>query len=283
MATERKIRSLRFEDAISNYRIVDLSLTLDDKMPCVWPGHMQFEHKIYNWYTNVDGPGQPLMSRGPYYSCWVTLDEHVGTHFDAPTHFIPPPQSYLPHASEFGAMYGDKVPLDILQGPAVVVDVRDLAENSPIGASLHITPEFLANWEERHGRFVPGEAVLLYSGWDRFYVPYPEGYKYTQGPVLLKNSPGWPAPSAEAVVYLFERGVRLLATDAPSIGGADEAMTMHYAGLERGMAYVESLTGLAELPIRGSYFMFMPVKVARSSGGSGRAMAYVPNDAQAIG
>jgi kynurenine formamidase len=271
------------EEALKNYQIVDLSLTLEDKMPCVWPGHMQFEHKIYNWYANVDGPGQPLISRGAYYSCWITLDEHVGTHFDAPTHFIPPPDSGLPHASEQGAMYGDRVSLEILQGPAVVVDVRELAKDPPAGVSPHITPEFLISWEERHGRFTSGEAVLLYSGWDQFYVPYPEGYKYSQGPVLLKNSPGWPAPSADAVVYLYDRGIRLLATDAPSIGGADEAMTMHYAGLERGMAYVESLTRLAELPVRGGYFMFMPVKVAKSSGGSGRAMAFVPHGAEAIG
>ena len=39
------------------------------------------------------------------------------------------------------------------------------------------------------------------------------------------------------------------------------------------MRYVEILTNLGELPVRGAYFIFMPVKIADSSGGPGRAMA----------
>ena len=29
-------------------------------------------------------------------------------------------------------------------------------------------------------------------------------------------------------------------------------------------------------PVHGSYFVFMPLKIARCSGGPGRALAYVP-------
>ena len=97
-----------------------------------------------------------------------------------------------------------------------------------------------------------------------------------QGPLVFRDHPGWPAPSAEAVEYLYDQGVRTLATDGPSIGAAHEGMSMHYAGLGRGMVYVEGLAQLEQLPIRGSYFVFMPLKIAESSGGSGRALAYVP-------
>jgi kynurenine formamidase len=41
------------------------------------------------------------------------------------------------------------------------------------------------------------------------------------------------------------------------------------------MRYVEILTNLGELPVRGAYFIFMPVKIASSSGGPGRAMALI--------
>jgi kynurenine formamidase len=262
--------------ALAGCRVVDLSLTLDDRLPCVWPGHMPFEHKVHNWYTMDVGGGQRLRSTAPYYTCWMTLDEHVGTHFDAPTHFIPPPDSGLEHANEFGAVYGDKVPLELLQGPATVIDVRPLRENGEDGASPLITREFLERWQEENGAVAAGDVVLFSSGWDEFYVPFPEGAKYTQRPLVFRDSPGWPAPHADAVAYLYERGVRTVGTDGPSIGAAHEGLSMHYAGLGRGMVYVEALTRLEELPVRGSFFVFLPLKIAESSGGNGRAFAYVP-------
>lgn len=270
-------------DTLQGCRVVDLSVTLDDALPCAWPGHVSFQHKVHNWYESVEQGPQRIRSRSAYYTCWITVDEHAGTHFDAPPHFIPPPQSGLPHANEWGAQHGDKVPLDELQGPAVVVDVRPLLSQGQPGTSPLIEPAFLAGWEERFGAFASGETVLLYTGWDRYHTREPEGRKYVDGPILFGDEPGWPAPSAEAVRYLYDRGIRLLGTDAPSIGAAHEGASMHYAGLERGMRYVESLARLDQLPVRGAYFIFMPLKVAHSSGACGRAMAFVPSGAEPVG
>jgi isatin hydrolase len=276
MSVEERVAGSPLADALRNYRIVDVSLTLDDRLPCVWPGHMPFEHKVHNWYKVSTTGGQRLRSTAPYYTCWMTLDEHVGTHFDAPTHFIPPPDSGLEHGNEFGAMYGDKVALELLQGPATVIDVRSLREGSENGVSPLITPEFLDAWQRANGSVAAGDVVLFFGGWDELYVPYPEGARYVQGPLVSRDSPGWPAPSADAVLWLYERGVRTLGTDGPSIGAAHEGLSMHYAGLGRGMVYVEGLGQLGNLPVRGAYFVFMPLKIAESSGGSGRALAYVP-------
>jgi len=278
-SVEERVAASPLADALQNYRIVDLSITLDDRLPCVWPGHMPFEHKVHNWYTVSATGGQRLRSTAPYYTCWMTLDEHVGTHFDAPTHFIPPPDSGLEHANEFGAMYGDKVPLELMQGPATVIDVRSLREGSENGVSPLITPEFLDAWQRANGSVSAGEVVLFFGGWDELYLPYPEGARYVQGPVANRDSPGWPAPSADAVRSLYERGVRTLGTDGPSIGAAHEGLSMHYAGLGRGMVYVEGLGHLGDLPVHGAYFVFMPLKIAESSGGSGRALAYVAKGA----
>lgn len=280
MATQQEVPAQAKWHALQNCRIVDLSVTLDDALPCAWPGNVNYQHKVHNWYAPVEQGPQRIASRGPFYTCWITVDEHAGTHFDAPTHFIPPPDSGLPHANEWGAQYGDMVPLEDLQGPAAVVDVSGLLSEARPGVSPLIEPDFLAAWENRHGSFAPGEAVLLCSGWDRYHVLEPEGTKYVEGPIRFGAEPGWPAPSADAVRYLHDRGIRLLGTDAPSIGAAHEAVSMHYAGLERGMRYVESLACLEKLPIRGSYFVFLPLKIAQSSGGCGRAMAYIPPGAE---
>lgn len=262
-------------EALAGYELVDLSVLLGEDMPG-WPGHMPFTHKIHNWYEPVAGPGQPLRSSGPYFTCWYMIDEHCGTHFDAPPHFVPPPDSGLPHAGELGAVTGDRVPLDRLQGPAVVIDVRALNEGAHAGESPRVTPDMIDDWERRHGRLAAGEVVILHTGWDAYWTAGPEGEKFCARPVAARDFPGWPAPSAATVEHLFERGIRLVGTDAPSIGAVEEGASMHYAGLERDVLYVECLTGLDRLAPRGAYFIFMPLKLAGSSGGNGRALAFVP-------
>src|SRR5204862_4020431 len=121
--------------------LVALPLTLDERYPCAGQWLPPFRHVVYNWYEPLPDNPQPLMSRtypqvgpdgkireGVFYACWITMFEHTGTHFDAPTHSIPPSKSGLPHASEWGDVYGDMVPLHKFQGPAAVVDVRFLRE-----------------------------------------------------------------------------------------------------------------------------------------------------------
>ena len=51
---------------------------------------------------------------------------------------------------------------------------------------------------------------------------------------------------------------------------------MHQEGLSRGLRYVEILTNLDKLPTRGAFFVFLPLKIAGSSGGPGRAIAFLP-------
>ena len=114
----------RVGEALADTEIVDLSLTLDECFPCTWPNNMPFEHTVENWYEPLPKePGPQLVrSAGPFYTCWMTMHEHIGTHFDAPPHYIPPPDSGLPHANEHGSTYGDRVPIAELQGPAAVVN-----------------------------------------------------------------------------------------------------------------------------------------------------------------
>lgn len=259
--------------------IVDLSVTLTDRHPCTWPGHAPFQHTVWNWYESQPDAIQPLRSVGPYYTCMTVIDEHCGTHFDAAPHFVPPSESGLPHAGSEGNVYGDGVDLKRLQGWAAVVDVSALRADAVAGVSPLIEPDLFARWEDAHGRLCPGEVVLLQSGWSEHYSPDERGLLYSYAPVVERSAPGWPAPSAAAVRYLVDRGVRLLGTDGPSIGAAHDGAPMHYAGLERGMLYVESLARLEDLPARGSYFVFAPVKIARSSGGPGRAFALVDSTA----
>lgn len=258
-------------------KMLDLSVTVSESNPSSWPGHMPFSTKTWNYYVAVDKAFAHVKSSAPYHTRYWIIDEHCGTHFDAPTHFIPPQDSELPHANEWGAQTGEQVPLEDLFGPAVCIDVSPLAdETSTPGESPWIMPDNVDQWEALHGKLNQGEVVLFRTGWDRFYTSGSEGRNYTYGPLVEKSTPGWPAPHKTTIAYLYEKGVRCVGIDAPSIGAAHDGAPAHYEGLSRGMRYVELLTGLDKLPHRDFAFMFLPVKVAGATGGPGRAVALLP-------
>jgi isatin hydrolase len=283
------MEAAQLPDLRQQYDVVDLTLTLDERFPAVGSWLPGFHHRVWNWFEEVrDGP-QPLIARSytdvtapeptaerpnVFYSCFMVLFEHTGTHFDAPTHVIPPADTGLPAANEHG-LYGDQIDLKRLQGRACVIDVRSLAGQSAPGTSPLVQPEHVRRWESEHGDLTAGDAVLFCTGWDQLYVAYPEHTDY-QDAFKNKNVPGWTAVSEPAMDYLYDRGIRLVGTESTSMGAVEDVYGVHYCGLGRGVLYVESLTGLAALPPRGSYFVFCPLKVARSSGCSGRAFAYVP-------
>ncbi|MYC66806.1 MAG: cyclase family protein [Acidobacteriia bacterium] len=260
-------------------RVVDLTVLLAETLPAHWGSNPPFARWTNNWFeqpTNVYG-SPASGSNGPYYSQRFVLDEHTGTQTDFPAHFVPPPDSGLPHASPMGAITGDKYPLSRLMGPAVVIDVTDLRDAAEPGFSAPISVERIQTWESEHGSIQSGEVVLFHSGYsDAYYKPLPEGARMTMEPLVLKTAPGWPAPTPEAVKYLFDRGVWHLGTDGASMGPVEDGQPTHLAGLQQGMSWEELLTNLGELPVRGAFYIALPLKVADQSGARTRAIALLP-------
>jgi kynurenine formamidase len=260
---------------IPGHEIVDLSLPLSEELPSSWPGAVPFQHKLFNWFKEGRELGGPIVTRGPFHTRWFMVAEHTGTHFDAPSHWVPPPDSGLPDAGPAGALSTDGVPLEQLAGPAVVVDLTGSLEEGTAGRSAPIEAEMLGVFEEEHGPFEPGEVVLLRTDWDRHYVEGPAGSRYILEAVAGRG-PGWPAPTPDAISLLLERRVRCLGVDTPSVGATHDPYSSHIAGLPHGIVYVEGLTGLAQLPPRGATFLFLPIPLVGGSGAPGRAIALVP-------
>jgi isatin hydrolase len=262
----------------SPHRLVDLTLLVAEELPCWWSTHMPFQHKTFNYFADQDDSASPLLCRaGPYQTRWMLIDEHTGTHVDAPAHFIPPPGSGLPHAGDQGLVTVDKVPLAQMTGPTAVIDVpADLPEPPP-GISPLIDVDLLHEHERRHGAIEAGMVVLFRTGWDRYYLPGSDGSRYCSDALVTRSGPGWPAPEVPIMNELLDRGVRCVGTDAPSMGSAHDGAPVHVAALSRGAVFVEALTGLAQLPARGAFFQFTPLKVARGTGAPGRAVAWLPS------
>lgn len=259
------------------FEIVDLSVTLGNDLPCSWPTLMPFKKQNSNWYTRVEDSSGVVKdaAAGPFFSEWLVIDEHTGTHFDAPSHFIPAPDSGLLNAGPTGVIFGEDVSLSTMIGEVVVVDMSHLTGLGELGESPYVTKQMLLDWEEKNGKIAPSKIVLLYTGWDKFYGHGEAGNKYSHD-AFMKRGPAWPTLDAEAIIYLHEQGVECFGLDGVSVGSCQEGLSSHVAGLSRGMIYIECLANLDKLPTRGAYFVFLPIKLEKSSGGPGRAIAFVP-------
>ena len=246
-------------------QIIDLSLLVATDLPCSWPGagpNFQINH-----YKRI-GP------QSPYNSDILTLDENVGTQFDAPTHSVAPPDSKKPNAGPFGLISGDKVPAWQFVGEACVIDVRKLLGSEAIGKSPLIFSKHVKAWEKENRPVSFGDVVLFYSGFsDRFYKPFPEGRAFVADPILAKAF-AWPDPAPELMEFLATRKVMTLGTDSPSMGPIPElAEETHFAGLKHGMIWTEGATNLGKLPATGAFYCMLGIKHAKGIGAETRAFA----------
>jgi kynurenine formamidase len=251
-------------DLIRGATLVDLSVTTGENLPCSPPEGQRVAQFMMNWYT---------WPRGPFLEYIQVHDDHTGTHIDSPSHFTPGLETGLEHATKSGSITIEQIPLEQMIGPAVVVDVRPLIQNYPRGTNTHlrespvISRQYLEEWEIEHGNFEAGEIVLFYTGWsDQYYRPYPDGFKYDRS---------HPAPGEDAIIHLFERGIRHIGIDGRGIGLMQDDNSPHWAALGRGMLATENLTNLGKLPVRGAVFLFLPHKFLGATGGIGRAIAFV--------
>ena len=51
-------------NALASARVVDLSLTVSERLPGTWPGHMTYAHHNWNWFAAVEGPTGTCMPVG---------------------------------------------------------------------------------------------------------------------------------------------------------------------------------------------------------------------------
>ncbi|MGE3317256.1 MAG: cyclase family protein, partial [Planctomycetaceae bacterium] len=270
-------------------RVIDLTPTMSIDLPLTWPGRGVGRHR--QRYTKADFLYAPTLQ---FHHHTHLLDSHAGTHLVPPAYSLPPSaidsNEYAPEVrgwlEEFQAKYGkrgtsetttEKVLLSQTCGRARVIDVKHLVgstNRSAWPASPVITPAAIQDYESKSGPLNRGDVVIFRSGHvDRHLKPLPEGAALMADP-LNGKSEGWPALGADAVVYLAERGVQCVGTDAPTLGGVDErsALMTYWALGTRGMVGVEFLTNLDELPAE-AYFLFAPLKIRDCHGGPGRAIA----------
>ena len=104
-------------------------------------------------FYNGTGITVNILASGSYNSQEWLVNEHAGTHMDAPLHF-----------SENG-LSADQIPPEQLVSPLAVVDIREKSAANP---DAQVTPDDLQQWESANGEIPQGAVVGMLSGWADF-------------------------------------------------------------------------------------------------------------------
>lgn len=254
-------------------KIIDLSLTLENDIPCDHPALLP---KItYENHTET----VPLMAsllgkdvtvndipQGLGYaneSFWAT--GHSTTHVDAPWHYFPT----MNNGEKAWTI--DEVPLEWFFGPGVVVNFSD----KPDGYVVKVQ-DFVEAFQKMNYEIKPGDIVFVHTS------------ASTKWGTLEYMSSGC-GMGKEATLYLLDKGVRVCGTDAwgwdvPfSYQAKQYAETKdssiiwqgHRAGVEKAYCHVEKMTNLDKLPSFGFMACCFPIKVKNGSAGWTRAVAII--------
>jgi kynurenine formamidase len=239
--------------------VVDLTAPLSDQTPIL---------QLPPPFANTQGFALQEISRydarGPgWYWNNFSAGEHVGTHFDAPVHWI----------SGRDGSDVSQVPPRQLIGPAVVIDKS---------AECATNPDFLLEvadveaWQVEHGPLPTGGWLLFRTGWDT--------RAQDQAAFLNANETGphTPGVSVELAVWLAEKapvigfGVETVGTDAGTAHSFEPAFPCHQYLLGAGKYGLTQLANLSRLPPTGAVLIAAPLPIVRGSGSPARVLALVP-------
>lgn len=211
-------------------RLVDLSHPIVTGMP-QWPGDRQALRVVR---LTDHGAGGWRSSR-------LEIGCHVGTHVDAPAHFLA------------GAPGVEEMPADRFAGSAVVV--------RPCGTGGSPEPAPLGE-EVLDGLDLGGvEFVLFDTGWSRHWGQ-PRYYE------------AWPWLSPALAGRLAGAGLKGVGVDTPSIDDRSGRVA-HDLFAAAGMVNLENLANLGELPGRGFRLLALPLRLAGAEASPVRAVALI--------
>lgn len=185
----------------------------------------------------------------------LTVNEHTGTHIDAPLHFSADGQSV------------DEIPVSNLVCPLVKIDIAAKAAEDP---DAQVTPDDLTAWIAAHGEIPDGACIAMFSGWAEKAAT--EAFRNADGEGVM-HFPGFHIEAAE---MLLETGAVGIAVDTLSLDhGPSADFATHYAWLPTNRYGIECLAGLGDVPESGATLVVGAPKHARGSGGPARIFALV--------
>ncbi|KAJ3712664.1 putative cyclase [Lentinula raphanica] len=173
----------------------------------------------------------------------ISMGTHTGTHIDAPCHFIP------------GGKSIDQTPLDVLHGPALLIDLTHKQAQECISWEEDLLPYA----EQMH----PGTIVVLHTGWSRYWAK--EGNEYFEHPYV--------EPLVARELLAHEIAVLGLDVPNPDVTGSG-GHPFHAIFLGGGGYIVENLTNLEKLRGIHPVVSLLPINIVGSDGAPVRGVAW---------
>lgn len=118
-------------------RVVDMTHTLTRDFPTYFGEQQFFDEDIFTYAKNS------------FNLKMLRVNEHTGTHIDAPLHFTD------------GGTAINEVPVESLVCPLAIVDIREKADANP---DAQVTPDDLKAWIAKHGPIPQGACVAQNAG-----------------------------------------------------------------------------------------------------------------------
>jgi kynurenine formamidase len=238
--------------------VIDLTAPLSDRTPILQlpPPFANTQGFALQEISNYD-------DRGPaWYWNNISAGEHVGTHFDAPVHWI----------TGRDGLDVSQVPPRQLVGPAAVIDKSAECASNP---DFLLQVQDVQEWQNMHGPLPPGGWLLFRSGWD--------ARAHDQGQFLNASDTGphTPGVSVELAQWLAREapvigfGVETVGTDAGAAHSFQPAFPCHQFLLGAGKYGLTQLANLSKLPPTGALLIAAPLPIVRGSGSPARVLALV--------
>jgi kynurenine formamidase len=238
--------------------VIDLTAPLSDRTPII---------QLPPPFANTPGFELQELSRyddrGPaWYWNAFSAGEHVGTHFDAPVHWI----------TGRDGVDVSQIPPAELVAPAVVIDK---AAESAADPDFLLEPGDVEAWEGENGSLPEGGWLLFRTGWD---ARADDQARFLNAD---ETGPHTPGISAECARWLAEErqilgiGVETVGTDAGRAHSFDPPFPCHSFFLGNGKYGLTQLANVSRLPVTGSVVLASPLPIVGGSGSPCRVLALV--------
>jgi kynurenine formamidase len=225
--------------------IVDLTHTLTPEFPFIPVKKLTYPFELI--------PMATLKANGVAANSWK-IHEHLGTHTDAPNHFIENGRSL------------DQIDLKDLIVPVVVIDIEEKASHN---RDAELTIDDIERFENKYGKIPENACVMMYSGWEKRLK---DASFIGLDKDLKKHFPGF---SKEAVRFLISnRNINGIGVDVLSFDpGIDDNYTGHKILFAADKWGVECVANLNKIPKTGATIIVAAPKVGKATGGFSRIIA----------
>lgn len=204
--------------------IIDISVGLESNI-VKWPGSIGFD---LEWTKKIAGGDD-------YNNSCIKSDVHIGTHVDAPYHFIDNGETV------------EQLPLDVLIGPAYVVDLHDIAIITASDLSVSDFPKEM-------------KRLLVKTTNSIFWETSQQEFRRD-----------FVALTEDAAHWIVHQGIELIGIDYLSVQRFSDSPTVHKILMEKNVIIVEGLNLSGVEP--GEYELIcLPIKIIGAEGAPARAV-----------